>query len=198
MNVPNTPDENVSLSANAMPAHVTRNIEEIVRLDERDRQNIGIGDRVAEHVTNLTGSMLIVALHAVWFTGWILVNVTGLWTFDTFPFGFLTFVVSLEAIFLSTFVLITENRQAQQSDRRAKVDLQVNLIAEQEITKIMSLVADIHERLGLRGEHDQELEHMRKETRVGHLADAVDSASAGRPPGKGGDTATAASQGSGS
>ena len=167
-----------------MPPHVARTVEELIDLEDRDRSSMGLGDRLAEQVTKLTGSMLVVAVHAVWFGVWILLNTSGLLTFDTFPFGFLTFVVSLEAIFLSTFVLISENRQASQSDRRAKVDLQINLIAEQEITKIMSLVAEIHEHLGLTGDRDQDLEHMRQDTPVARLADAVAEVEAGSRGGK--------------
>ncbi len=105
-------------------------------------------------------------------------------TFDGFPFGFLTMIVSLEAIFLSTFVLISENRQALQADRRAKVDLHVNMISEQEITKLVSLVAEMHKFLGLHKD-DPELELMQKDTHVGHLADAVDEAEAGTDAAKG-------------
>lgn len=158
--------------------HVARNIEEIVRLEDRDRLSMGPSDHFADFMTRFGGSMLFVWLHVAWFGAWIVLNLVGVLTFDEFPFGFLTMIVSLEAIFLSAFVLISENRQAMQSDRRAKVDLQVNLIAEQEITKIMSLVAELHAHLGLSGADDEELKQMRRETRVGHLAAAVDEAEA--------------------
>lgn len=169
--------------SDGMPPHVTRNIEEFVRLEGRDRQSMGRSDHFADFMTKFGGSMVFVWLHVGWFAIWIILNEIGVLTFDEFPFGFLTMIVSLEAIFLSAFVLISENRQAQQSDRRAKVDLQVNLISEQEITKIMSLVAEIHDHLGLRGEHDQELEQMQDKTNVEHIANAVDGAEASGVPG---------------
>jgi uncharacterized membrane protein len=163
-----------------MPPHVARNIEEIVRMEGRDRLEMGPSDHFADHVTRFSGSMLFVWLHCVWFAIWIALNLTGVLTFDEFPFSLLTMVVSLEAIFLSTFVLISENRQALQSDRRAKIDLQVNLIAEQEITKVVSLIAELNAFLGLHRD-DPEVEHMRRATHVTALVDAVNEAESGTP-----------------
>ena len=170
---------NTSPPSAGIAPHVAKNIEELVRLEGRDRETMGPSDHFADFMTKFGGSMAFVWLHVAWFGVWIVLNVVGVLTFDEFPFGFLTVIVSLEAIFLSAFVLISENRQAQQSDRRAKVDLQVNMISEQEITKIIALVADIHRHLGLAQTEDPELEHMRQDTRVEHLADAVDQAEAG-------------------
>ena len=154
------------------------NVEQIVRLENRDRVQMGISDHFADLMTRFSGSMMYVWLHVLWFAVWIVLNLGlfGLTAFDAFPFGFLTMIVSLEAIFLSTFVLISQNRQAIQADRRAKVDLQINMIAEQEITKVMGLVGEIHEHLGLRGSHDHELVRMQKPTHVEALADAVEAA----------------------
>lgn len=101
--------------------------------------------------------------------------------FDRFPYTFLTMVVSLEAIFLSTFVLITQDRQSRQSDRREKVDLQVNMIAEREITKVLELIADIHSHLGLDDSQDPDLNEMQEEIRVEQLAEATDSAERSAP-----------------
>jgi uncharacterized membrane protein len=165
-------------STGKMPPHVAGNVEEIVRLEGRDRLSMGLSDHFADLMTKFSGSMLFAWLHIVWFGLWIVLNVVGVLSFDHFPFGFLTMLVSLEAIFLSTFVLISQNRQAAQMDRRAKVDLEVNLIAEEEVTKIMSLVAEIHNHLGLGGSPDAQLEQMQGETHVQHLADAVSAVEA--------------------
>ena len=146
---------------------------------------MGRSDHFADLMTRFSGSMLFVWLHIAWFGAWVVLNLVGVLTFDGFPFGFLTMVVSLEAIFLSTFVLISQNRQALQSDRRAKVDLQVNMISEQEITKLVSLVAEMHKFLGLRDRVDPELDEMQKDTHVGRVADAVDEAEAGTDAAKG-------------
>src|SRR5579885_3705817 len=100
-------------------------------------------ERAADRVTAFAGSMLFVYLHGAWFGCWILINLglvaaaVGLLPpFDPFPFGLLTMVVSLEAIFLATFVLLSQNRQALQSDQRARIDLQLAVLSEQEVTTI--------------------------------------------------------------
>jgi len=90
-------------------------------------------DRIADRVTAFAGSLKFVYIHAVWFGIWILINAGLLGaalTFDAFPFGLLTMIVSLEAIFLSTFVMVSQNRQAERSDVRSQLDFETNLRAE--------------------------------------------------------------------
>jgi len=87
-------------------------------------------DRVADRITGFAGSLTFVYIHTAWFVVWILVNVGVIGAaarFDEFPFGLLTMIVSLEAIFLSTFVMVTQNRQSLRSEIRAQVDLESNL-----------------------------------------------------------------------
>ncbi len=153
-------------------------VAQIVKLEGRDRADMGAADHVADVMTLFSGSMLFVYLHALWFAIWIIVNEGPfpITKFDPFPFGFLTMIVSLEAIFLSTFVLISQNRQGMRADRRSKVDLQINMISEQEVTKIMQMVSDIYEHLGLDDGHDSDLHEMLQPTHVGKLADAVEVA----------------------
>jgi uncharacterized membrane protein len=161
------------------PEHVAETIEEIVGLENRDRLYMGLSDKLASKITAFSGSMLYVWLHVAWFSIWIVANISLLIfaPFDPYPFGLLTMIVSLEAIFLSTFVLITQNRQAIAADRRAKVDLQVNMIAEREITKLMEMVKHLHEHVGVSTpDHDPELEEMQEPTHVTRLADAIDDA----------------------
>jgi uncharacterized membrane protein len=90
-------------------------------------------DRIADGMTAFSGSMAFVYLHAAWFAGWLLLNL-GLFgsaaVFDPFPFGLLTLIVSLEAIFLSTFVLISQNRQAGRADVRSELDYETNVRSE--------------------------------------------------------------------
>jgi uncharacterized membrane protein len=90
---------------------------------------------LADRVTAFAGSMTFVYMHIAWFAGWLLINATvhplfGIRPFDRFPFGLLTLIVSLEAIFLATFVMISQNRQAARSDIRAQLDYETNLRAE--------------------------------------------------------------------
>ena len=161
------------------PEHVAESIEEIVTLESRDRAHLGFSDKIASIITAFSGSMLYVWLHVAWFTIWIIANISllVLKPFDPYPFGLLTMIVSLEAIFLSTFVLITQNRQAIAADRRSKVDLQVNMVAEREVTKLIDMVKHLHEHLGLDDpDHDQELAEMQKPTHVTKIADAIDEA----------------------
>jgi uncharacterized membrane protein len=90
-------------------------------------------DRVADAITTFAGSLNFVYIHTVWFGIWIAINVgligAGL-KFDKFPFGLLTMIVSLEAIFLSTFVMVSQNRQAARADVRAELDFETNLRSE--------------------------------------------------------------------
>jgi uncharacterized membrane protein len=90
-------------------------------------------DRAADRVTDFAGSLKFVYIHSAWFGIWILINIgligAGL-TFDEFPFGLLTMIVSLEAIFLSTFVMVSQNRQAARADIRSQLDFETNLRAE--------------------------------------------------------------------
>jgi len=167
------------------PEHIATTVEEVVRLENRDQSAMGFSDQIASKITAFSGSMLYVWLHVAWFSIWILVNVSVIIfePFDSYPFGLLTMIVSLEAIFLSTFVLITQNRQAIAADRRAKVDLQVNMIAEREITKLIEMVKVIHDHLGMDTPQDQELEEMKEHTHVEKLADAIDAAEQDDPEG---------------
>jgi uncharacterized membrane protein len=86
-----------------------------------------------------------------WFGVWLLLNTGwfGLKAFDPYPYGLLTMVVSLEAIFLSTFVLISQNRLSVESDRRADLDLHVDLLAEAELTQALKMLRAIHDKLGI-------------------------------------------------
>jgi uncharacterized membrane protein len=93
------------------------------------RQRRRLQDRIADWITAFAGSMAFVYLHVAWFAAWIVLNVTG-WRFDPFPFGLLTLIVSLEAIFLSTFVMISQNRESARSDLRARQDFETNALSE--------------------------------------------------------------------
>jgi uncharacterized membrane protein len=119
---------------------------------QREAASAGWRDRLAESISNFAGSMTFFYLHVAWFGAWILLNcgllhVPHLTDFDPFPFGLLTMIVSLEAIFLSTFLLITQNRQGRLSERRAELGLQVDMLAEQKATKIIDMLDHIIEQL---------------------------------------------------
>jgi len=125
----------------------------------RDRSLI---ERVADTVSGAASSPIFLFLHVVWFTLWILINygTLGIKPFDPFPYGLLTMIVSLEAIFLSIFVLMTQNRESYIAELREELSLQVNLRMEQEVTKTLQLVAGLYTRLGHRMGDDPELRDM--------------------------------------
>jgi uncharacterized membrane protein len=136
-------------------------------------------DQIAAAITRAAGSSKALVLHGIWFFAWIIANtgqVEGLKPFDPFPFSLLTTVVSLEAIFLTLFVLISQNRMSQQAEKRAELDLQINLLAERETTVILKLLHEIGARVGAKGVSSKELSELLKKTRVEELAHKLESA----------------------
>ncbi len=103
-------------------------------------------EQVADWIASTAGSGPVLVLHVLWFGVWVTVNagvIRRLRPFDPFPFPFLTMTVSLEAIFLALFVLASQNRLARQADKRSHLDLQVDLLAEREMTTVLQLLQDI-------------------------------------------------------
>jgi uncharacterized membrane protein len=128
-------------------------------------KNRSFAEKAADSIANFCGSIEFFVLNFIWFLVWIMVNtglVPGIEPFDPFPFGLLTMIVSLEAIFLSIFVLISQNRQSKIADLRAEIDMQVNMIAEEEITKVMQMVHGLYKGLKVNMVHDPEIEEMMK------------------------------------
>jgi uncharacterized membrane protein len=114
-----------------------------INKNEQIRKLSTFGDKVADAVTSWAGSTPFLVLNIIWFVTWILVN-TGTFgkdlIFDEYPFGFLTMVVSLEAIILAVFVLISQNRQSARSEIRAELDYIADLQADAEITAILRML----------------------------------------------------------
>ena len=118
------------------------NDHRIARLEEEQLQARSLSERLAGAVTREAGTAIFAVGHVVWFAAWILVNTgcVGLRPFDPFPFSLLTLIVSLEAIFLSIWILICQIQMTRQADRRAHLDIQINLLAEQEATATLRTV----------------------------------------------------------
>jgi uncharacterized membrane protein len=154
----------------ASPTLPTRNIRAIARLENEALHQRSLTDRVSDSITRLAGSSVFILVHIIWFTIWIILNlgrVPAIHPFDPYPFTFLTMVVSLEAIFLSIFVLISQNRMAHQGDRRAHLDLQINLLAEQENTMMLRMLESLCERQGIKTESlKKEIESLFEKTDV--------------------------------
>ena len=105
--------------------------------------------KVAEFISEFAGNVWFVYFHVAWFTLWMWMNtgheLFGVSNFDPYPFGFLTMVVSLEAIFLSTFILIAQNLQSRRSELRAELDYQVNLKTEKDVAEVLALLNDVRD-----------------------------------------------------
>jgi len=118
------------------------------------------------------------AAHALWFAGWIVANLgwlPGVRPFDPFPFPFLTMTVSLEAIFLALFVLASQNRLSRQADRRSHLDLQIDLLAEREMTAVLQLLRDIATHLDVKTSvTPEQLRDLARKTDIHKLTSRLD------------------------
>ena len=136
-----------------------RNVEAIARMEEAAKAERNVGDRVADAVATFCGSMTFVWIHAVLFLLWIVANTLPFsHHFDPFPFQFLTLVVSLEAIFLTTFVMVSQNRQQVIADRRNHLDLQINLLSEQENSRMLQMLTSIAQKMDIPCGDDEDLQ----------------------------------------
>jgi uncharacterized membrane protein len=135
-----------------------------------------LADRTADRITRFAGSMSFVLLHVLLYSFWIVINlgwVSGIRPFDP-TFVVLAMEASVEAIFLSTFVLITQNRMAAAADRRADLDLHVNLLAEHELTKLAELVQRIADRLDVTVD-EKEFREIKQDVAPTKVLDALDA-----------------------
>ncbi len=134
--------------------------------------------RAADFMTHYFGTVNFFVINAVFFLIWILVNtglLPGIAPFDPFPFNFLTMFVSLEAIFLSVIVLISQNKESEVADLRDELDFEINVRAENEITKILNMLEEIREKIGLPPETDKELLEMEQPTDIEQLEAEIQS-----------------------
>jgi uncharacterized membrane protein len=138
---------------------VERNIRTILKLRAQAAHERRFQERLADGITSFSGRMSFVYFHALWFGAWLLLNTgrLGIAPFDPYPYGLLTMIVSLEAIFLSTFVLISQNRLGEESDRRADLDLHIGLLTEAELTRVLTMLHAIHDKLGIACDAPEEL-----------------------------------------
>ena len=151
-----------------------RNIAALERRRRDEAAAAPLQERAAAKVTDFTGSMLFVYVHLALYGFWIAANLgwVGLKPWDR-SFVVLAMIASVEAIFLSTFVLITQNRMAAAADKRAELDLQISLLTEHELTKVVALVSEIAAKLGI--EHAPELEEMKRDVAPEAVLQAIES-----------------------
>jgi uncharacterized membrane protein len=152
-----------------------RNIEAMRRRRRDEEDGAGVQERVASAITRFSGTMGFVYLHAALYGLWILANVgaiPGVHPWDP-SFVVLAMIASVEAIFLSTFILITQNRMAAAADRRAELDVQISLLAEAEITKLIQLVSEIAARMDIEPARQPEVEEMKRMVAPEAVLDAI-------------------------
>jgi len=144
-----------------------RNIKEICKIEAEALRRRPLADRVGDMVAAQAGRMWFIALHCVWFFVWIVLNTanfSGWRAFDPFPFPLLTTVVSLESIFLSLFILMSQSRASRQADQRNHLDLQINLLSEHENTKMLLMLQALCAQQGLPIAKDPEIEDLARRT----------------------------------
>ena len=151
----------------ALSKVIERNIRTIIHLRTKAARERSLQSRIADSITFFSGRMIFAYVHIIWFGLWILLNTGrfGMQPFDPFPYGLLTMVVSLEAIFLSTFVLISQNRLGEETERRADLDLHIGLLTEHELTRVLQMLDAIQDRLGIVDHENSELADLEMETK---------------------------------
>jgi uncharacterized membrane protein len=154
--------------------HVARNIDEVIRLEEEERRRRPPSSRIADAVARLAGTPWFIAAHAVAIAAYVAANagmVPGVAPFDPFPYGLLGGFFSLEGVLLAAFVLMKQNRADAHDEERAHLDLQVSLLAEQEVTKVIQMLDRISTALGIEAQVvDEEARELGEITAVGGLA----------------------------
>ncbi|MEH2254491.1 DUF1003 domain-containing protein [Nostoc sp.] len=146
---------------------IERNIRTIIRLRVKAANKRNLQDRIADAITSFSGHIVFVYVHIIWFGGWIIVNTgkLGVHPFDPFPYGLLTMIVSLEAIFLSTFVLISQNQLSEESEYRTNLNLQIGLLTEHEVTRVLQMLDAIQDQMGIENDEDSDLADLEMETK---------------------------------
>lgn len=154
---------------------VERNIRALLRRREREEKAKGIQERVADAITRFAGSMRFVYLHLVVVGLWVVVNlgILPVAAFDP-TFTILASAASVEAIFLSTFVLISQNRMAAVADKRADLDVQISLLTEHEVTRLVELVQSMAERLGIPAAANPELAELKQDVAPERVLDSIE------------------------
>ena len=161
-------------AASSATGLVERNIAAL--LDRRAAEEAALGwqERLAAAITSFAGTMTFVWIHLAFFGAWIIFNlIPGLPHFDP-SLVMLAMIASVEAIFLSTFILITQNRMQAQADRRADLALQINLLAEHEVTRLVQMVSEIGQRLGAPSARQADLQELKQDVRPEQVLGAIE------------------------
>lgn len=159
----------------AMTQIVERNIQALLDRQAQEVRARSPQQRLAYAITAFAGSLTFVLIHVLIVSSWVVVNVgwTPLRPFDP-TFVILATVASVEAIFLTSFVLITQNKMQADADRRADLDLQVSLLAEHEITRLIGLTRQIAEKMGVESASNSELDELERDIAPEQVLDSID------------------------
>ena len=159
-----------------MNEQIQRNVAAIAELERNVDAQRSRSARIGAAIAGFVGTMSFVVVHVVVIGVWIFLNRAGASTvFDSYPWPVLILVLEVEAIVLTAFVLMTQRHQTRIADRRSHLNLQISLLAEAEMTKVIKMLRTISMHLGLRDEaEDKEFREMAKDTTVEHLAQALD------------------------
>ena len=166
----------------SLSSSLERNIHALAERRRREAASATLENRIAEAITSFTGSMRFVYLHMALFGAWILINlglIPGAPRFDP-SFVVLAMAASVEAIFLSTFVLISQNRTSAAADKRADLDLQISLLAEHELTKLASVIDAIAARLDVRAGTDPEMDEIKRDVAPEAVLDEIEAEQKGK------------------
>jgi uncharacterized membrane protein len=153
-------------------------IDSIVRQEEEALERRSVSERLADRVGSFAGSFPFVVLHLLFLIGWLFVNsskIPRIRPFDPYPFSLLGVIVAVEAVVLSSFILMRQNRMMRRGERRDHLNLQVDLLAEKEITKVLQMVRAICERMGLRNiMADKEIGELSENTSIESLSQKLE------------------------
>jgi uncharacterized membrane protein len=158
-----------------MAPALDRNIHALRERAKRERENMSAQERVAQWFTDFAGSMVAVYVHLAVFGAWIVLNlgVTPIPPWDP-SLVVLAMIASVEAIFLTTFVLISQNRMSEQAAERAELDLQTSLLTEHEVTKMIAMIAAIAKKLDVTSEADAEVEQLKRNVAPEAVLDRIE------------------------
>jgi uncharacterized membrane protein len=165
-----------AMPSDSLNSSFRRNIDALRRRREVENAHASLQERLAAAITRFSGSMRFVYLHLALYGFWIVANLGAIPGLDPWDptFVVLAMIASVEAIFLSTFILITQNRMAAAADRRAELDVQISLLAEAEITKLVQLVSEIAARMNVPAGEPAEIEEMKRQVAPEAVLDAIE------------------------
>lgn len=156
---------------------VDTNIHSVAEVERAFEDRRSVSQYVTDAIADFSGTVVFVVLHVILFTAWFVVNtrkLPGIPQFDPYPFVLLSMVVSVEAVLLSTFVLMKQNRMQRKTDHRDHLNLQIDLLAEKEVTKMLQLLRLVCIKLEIKeAALDVELDEMIRTTSVDHLAQSI-------------------------